>query len=117
VTASPSPASPSRAPSTALSPQGRLFRACAIAEACSWVGLLIGMLFKYVVVFDDIGVKIFGPIHGVLFVAYVVVAVVAARTLRWDARTLVLALVASIPPLATLWFERWAERTGRLSAA
>jgi integral membrane protein len=117
VTASPSPASPSRALSTALSPQGRLFRACAIAEACSWVGLLIGMFFKYVMVFDDIGVKIFGPIHGVLFVAYVVVAVVAARTLRWDARTLVLALVASIPPLATLWFERWAERTGRLSAA
>ena len=80
------------------------------------MGLLIGMVVKYVVVFDDIGVRIFGPIHGVLFLAYVVAGVVAARTLRWDTRTLVLALAASIPPLATLWFERWAQRTGRLDA-
>ena len=113
MAASPSPASPS----PALSVPGRVFQACAIAEACSWAGLLIGMFVKYVVVFDDIGVKIFGPIHGALFVAYVVAAVVAARAFRWDARTLVLALVASIPPLATLWFERWAERSGRLRAA
>jgi integral membrane protein len=103
-------------PSDALSVHGRIFRACAIAEACSWVGLLIGMFVKYVVVFDDIGVRIFGPIHGGLFLAYLVVAVVAHRALRWDGRTLVLALIASVPPLATLWFERWAERTGRLGA-
>ena len=92
------------------------FRIVAVAEACSWLGLLIGMFVKYVVVFDDIGVRIFGPVHGALFVAYVVAAVVAARTYRWNARTLVLALLASIPPLATLWFERWAERTGQLGA-
>jgi integral membrane protein len=91
------------------------FRVVAIAEACSWAGLLIGMLFKYVVVFDDIGVNVFGPIHGALFVAYVVVGLVAARVLRWNLPTTVLALVASIPPLATLWFERWARRRGRLA--
>ena len=108
--------SPSDSLVDALSAHGRVLRACAIAEACSWVGLLIGMFFKYVVVFDDVGVKVFGPIHGVLFLAYVVVAVVAYRALRWDVRTLVLALIASVPPLATLWFERWAERTGRLGA-
>ena len=102
------------ATSTALSRHGRAFRACAIAEACSWAGLLVGMFFKYVVVGDDLGVRIFGPVHGALFVAYVVVSLVVFRPLRWDARTLVLALVASIPPLCTLWFERWAERTGRL---
>jgi integral membrane protein len=78
------------------------------------VGLLIGMFFKYVVVHDEIGVQVFGPIHGALFVAYVVAAVVAARQLRWDLSTLLLALGASIPPLFTLGFERWALRTGRL---
>lgn len=71
-----SPTSPS-----ILSGPARAFRAVAIAEACSWTGLLIGMFFKYVVVFDDIGVKIFGPIHGALFVAYLVVTLVAARRL------------------------------------
>ena len=101
-------------PSTTLSAHGRVFRISAIAEACSWVGLLIGMFFKYVVVGNDLGVKVFGPIHGALFVAYVVCSIVASRALRWDTRTLVLALAASIPPLFTLWFERWAARTGRL---
>ncbi|AEA25803.1 hypothetical protein GCM10023403_35360 [Pseudonocardia benzenivorans] len=100
---------------TRLSGPARAFRAVAIAEACSWLGLLIGMFVKYVVVFDDIGVKIFGPIHGALFVAYLVVTVVAARRLEWSLRTTLLALFASIPPLFTLWFERWAMRTGRLA--
>jgi integral membrane protein len=98
-------------PSTAA----RLFRVVAIAEACSWAGLLVGMLFKYVLTGDDIGVTVFGPIHGALFVGYVLVALLAARVLRWDLRTLVIALVVSVPPLATLWFERWARRTGRLA--
>jgi integral membrane protein len=98
----------------ALPVHGRVFRALAIAEACSWAGLLVGMLFKYVVVHDEIGVQVFGPIHGALFVAYVVAAVAVARPLGWDRRTLLLALAASIPPLCTLWFERWALRTGRL---
>ncbi|MCO1659462.1 DUF3817 domain-containing protein [Pseudonocardia humida] len=95
----------------------RLFRAVAVAEACSWAGLLIGMLFKYVVVGNEIGVQVFGPIHGAMFVAYLVVSVWAARALRWPTSTLVVALLCSIPPLATLWFERRARRTGRLGAA
>jgi integral membrane protein len=99
----------------ALSGPARAFKAVAIAEACSWAGLLVGMFFKYVAVGNEIGVKVFGPIHGALFVAYLVITVVAARRLRWDVRTLLLALVASVPPLFTLWFERWAERTGRLT--
>ena len=90
------------------------FRAVALAEACSWVGLLAGMFVKYVLATSERGVQIFGPIHGGIFVAYVVVALVAARVLRWSAGTTVLALAASIPPLASVWFERRATRTGRL---
>ena len=95
---------------------GQLFRAVAIAEACSWTGLLIGMLFKYVLSDNEIGVKIFGPIHGGIFVAYVLITLVAARVLRWSPGTTLLALAASIPPLVTIVFERWASRTGRLPA-
>lgn len=98
----------------ALSTPARLFRLVAIAEACSWAGLLVGMFFKYVVVQNEIGVQVFGPVHGALFLAYLVVTVVAARALRWGRWTIAAAVVASIPPLATLWFERWATRTGRL---
>ncbi|OZM72101.1 export protein [Amycolatopsis antarctica] len=97
------------------SPVGR-FRLLAVAEAISWAGLLIGMFFKYVAVGDEIGVKIFGPIHGAVFVGYVLVSLLARAPLRWDMRTTVLALVASIPPFGTALFERWAARTGRLDA-
>ncbi|MBW0104040.1 DUF3817 domain-containing protein [Pseudonocardia sp. KRD291] len=92
----------------------RIFRGVAIAEACSWTGLLIGMVFKYLVVFDDIGVTIFGPVHGALFVAYVLVTLLTARTFRWDLRTTVVGLLASIPPLTTIWFGRRVARRGRL---
>lgn len=89
------------------------FRAVALAEACTWVGLLFGMFVKYAGD-SETGVKIFGPLHGGVFVLYVVVALVAARVLRWDARTAFLGLAASVPPLVTLWFDHWATRTGRL---
>jgi integral membrane protein len=90
------------------------FRIVAVAEALSWVGLLIGMYVKYVPETTELGVKVFGPIHGGIFVAYVVVALVASRVLRWSPRTTVLALVCSVPPLATAWFERLATRNGKL---
>jgi integral membrane protein len=90
------------------------FRAVAVAEALSWVGLLAGMYVKYVPGTSELGVQVFGPVHGAVFVVYVVVALVAARVLGWSRWTALLALAASIPPLATVVFERWAVRTGRL---
>ena len=93
------------------------FRAVAIAEAISWIGLLAGMFVKYVPETSEIGVKIFGPIHGAIFVVYVVLAVVASRVLRWSPGTTLLALVASVPPLATVWFERRVTRSGNQPSA
>jgi integral membrane protein len=90
------------------------FRIVAVAEALSWLGLLAGMYVKYVPATTELGVKIFGPIHGGIFLAYVVVALITARALRWSPRTTVLALICSVPPLATVWFERLATRNDRL---
>jgi integral membrane protein len=92
------------------------FRIVAVAEALSWLGLLSGMYVKYVPQTSEAGVQVFGPIHGGIFVAYVVVALVASRLLRWSPGTTLLALAASVPPLMTVLFERWASRTGRLPA-
>lgn len=91
------------------------FRVVATAEALSWAGLLLGMFFKYVVVHDEIGVQVFGPIHGGVFVAYVVSVLVLFRRFGWSRRVTVLALAASVPPFATYAFEVWAQRSGRLS--
>lgn len=91
-----------------------LFRVVAVAEACSWVGLLVGMFFKYVTETGELGVKVFGPIHGGLFVAYVAVTLLIGLSRRWSLGRLVLGLACSVPPLMTLWFDRYAERRGML---
>jgi integral membrane protein len=90
------------------------FRIAAIAEAISWTGLLIGMVFKYLVVHNAAGVHLFGPIHGVLFLVYVALAIVVWRRQHWSTTVGVVALLASIPPYGSVVFERWATRTGRL---
>ncbi|WP_088979712.1 DUF3817 domain-containing protein [Micromonospora coxensis] len=95
----------------------RLFVAAAIAEACSWLALLVGMAVKYGPPADEIGVKIFGPVHGALFVAYGLLVLVMARTHRWSLMVTAVALVCSVPPFATLFFERWAKRRGLLDPA
>ena len=93
------------------------FRRVAIAEAISWTGLLIGMLFKYLLSDNEIGVKIFGPIHGGIFVVYVVTVLAVRGPLRWSWPVTLAALAASVPPLFTWFFEIWAVRTGRIDAA
>jgi integral membrane protein len=90
------------------------FRVVAVAEALSWLGLLAGMYVKYVLQTSEVGVQVFGPVHGGIFLAYVAAALLAGRVLRWSAGTMLLALIASVPPLTTVWFERWATRRGRL---
>jgi integral membrane protein len=93
------------------------FRAVAIAEAVSWAGLLIGMFFKYVVIEHEVGVQVFGPVHGIIFMVYVAVTLVTWGALRWSTGTGVLAVLASVPPFGSWVFERWAARHGRLDPA
>ncbi|GII23985.1 DUF3817 domain-containing protein [Planosporangium mesophilum] len=88
----------------------RAFRLIAAAEACSWLGLLIGMLFKYSLTHNPVGVKVFGPIHGMLFLAYLATLLVVAQRERWSRARLVVGAGAAVPPFASLIFERWVAR-------
>ncbi|TRW78885.1 DUF3817 domain-containing protein [Mycolicibacterium sp. 018/SC-01/001] len=91
------------------------FRLIAFAEALSWIGLLAGMYFKYLgTPRTEIGVKIFGPIHGGVFIAFVIAAVFTGMALRWRPGTWLLALLGSIVPLGSVIFLIWADRTGRM---
>lgn len=92
------------------------FRIIAFAEAVTWVGLLTGMYFKYLgTPRTEIGVKIFGMAHGVVFIAFVVTAVLVGIAFKWSLMTSLLALLGSIVPLGSVIFLMWAERTGRTS--
>ena len=90
----------------------------ALAEAVSWVGLLIGMYFKYLgTPRTEIGVKVFGMVHGLVFIAFVVAGLLVGMAVRWTLGTWLLALLASIVPLCSVIFLIWADRTGRMGAA
>ena len=91
------------------------FRLMAFAEAVSWVGLLLGMYFKYLgTPRTEIGVKVFGPAHGGIFIAFVVAALLVGIGTKWAPGTWLLALLGSIVPLGSVIFLIWADRTGRL---
>ena len=92
-----------------------LLRRVARAEAVTWALLLLGMFVKYVLAWTDLGVRVFGMLHGVVFLAYCVVAVFVATNQRWRAGTTLVALASAVPPFATAWFERHARRRGLLA--
>lgn len=90
------------------------FRVVAVAEALSWAGLLIGMYVKYVPETTELGVQIFGPIHGAIFMVYLAVTALAWRTFDWSRQTAFWAAAAAVPPFATVPFEMIADRRGLL---
>ena len=93
------------------------FRVVALAEAVSWVGLLVGMYFKYLgTPRTEIGVKVFGMAHGLIFIAFVVAALMVGIAARWTIGTWLLALLASVVPLCSVIFLIWADGSGRMSA-
>jgi integral membrane protein len=105
------------APPDTIAPPGSLFRLVARAEAVTWALLLTGMFLKYVTRTTEVGVQLGGMLHGVVFVAYVVVSLAVAVDARWSAGRTVVALLSAVPPFATLWFERSADRRRDLPAA
>ncbi|MGY2125275.1 DUF3817 domain-containing protein [Nocardia gipuzkoensis] len=97
-----------------LSTVAKRFRFIAVLEAISWFLLIIGMVFKRIPEPVLWPVKVFGMTHGIVFVLFVISAIVAARELGWNLKTTALALLSSIPPFCTVLFEVWAVRTGHL---
>jgi integral membrane protein len=75
------------------------------------------MYFKYLgSPRTEIGVKVFGMAHGLVFIAFVVVALLVGMAYKWTVSTWLLALLASIVPLASVIFLIWVDRTGRVGA-
>lgn len=96
-----------------LSTAAKRFRFVAVLEAITWAVLLVAMVVKRVFDNED---AIFWPgmVHGIVFVAFLVIALLTAYVLRWSVGVTLLALVSSIPPFGTLVFEWWARRAGHL---
>lgn len=93
----------------------RLFSLASAIEAVTWAGLLVGMFLKYGTQTTEMGVWLFGRLHGIGFLLYLAVALLAAWRLRWPWWATGLALLAAIPPLATIPVHFILQRKGVLA--
>lgn len=91
------------------------FAVTAVVEAVTWAGLLVGMLLEHVLHVTDLGVFVFGRLHGAAFLLYCGAAVLTWWCRRWHPVTGLVALAAGVPPFGTVVFERWARRRGLLT--
>lgn len=74
--------------------------------------LLVAMPLKYFAGQPN-AVSIVGAAHGFLWIAYLLVLVLAWRALRWPIKTAFLGVVASVVPLGPWWFESYLRRSDR----
>jgi integral membrane protein len=90
-----------------------LARVVSVAEATSFLLLLVATGVKYGADAPG-GVRVLGPVHGALFIAYCVLIPYVAITHRWRLRRALLALGASVLPLAPFFVERaWLRDASR----
>lgn len=84
----------------------KLFKYTAIVEGWSYLILLfIAVPLKRL--FDmPLAVRIFGSIHGFLFVAFCLFLVLAWTDEKWSIKKVGLAFVSSLVPFGTFWFDR-----------
>tara|TARA_R110002073_G_scaffold279026_1_gene442851 strand:- start:91539 stop:91814 length:276 start_codon:yes stop_codon:yes gene_type:complete len=82
------------------------FRVVSVLEGLSYIVLLfIAVPIKYLGD-DESYVKMFGMPHGLLFVAYIVLAFLLKSELNWKAKTFWIILAASIIPFGTFYVEK-----------
>lgn len=82
------------------------FRLIALLEGVSYILLLfIATPIKYLNG-DPQYVKLLGMPHGILFMAYIVLAIWLKPDYNWNQRTFVTVLVASIIPFGTFYVDK-----------
>lgn len=83
----------------------QLFRLIAFLEGVSYILLLfIATPIKYLSN-DPQFVKMLGMPHGILFIAYIVLAIIISKKMQWSNSILAKVLLASIIPFGTFYVE------------
>lgn len=84
----------------------KLFRIVALLEGISYILLLfIATPVKYFLE-DESYVKMLGMPHGVLFIAYIILAFLLKTPMKWSDKTFNIVLLSSILPFGTFYVEK-----------
>lgn len=99
--------------------QGALTRYRIIAWIVGVVLLvlvLVGVPLKYIGGNDSV-VAVVGPVHGFLFMVYVVLTFDLARRAKWPFTRMILVMLAGTIPFLSFWAERKVSHTWAPQAA
>jgi integral membrane protein len=93
----------------------RNFRYVALVEATTFLALLVASLVKNTGG-GETGVQILGPIHGLLFIAYVVIALQLREPEGWTTKQTIWILVGAVLPFGGYVVDWWLLRRERSGA-
>ena len=85
----------------------RNFRYVALAEAVSFLILIVASIVKRTADDADIGVTIMGPIHGALFVLYILFAYSLREPQNWTGKQTGLIMLGAVLPFGGFVVDRW----------
>ena len=81
-----------------------VFRLVAILEGVSYILLLIATPIKYIL-HNEQYVKALGMPHGILFILYVLLAILIQKQMKWNNTNLMIIIIASIIPFGTFYID------------
>lgn len=87
----------------------KTFRVVALTEATSFLLLLIATVLKHAAD-APLGVTILGPIHGLLFVGYVLIALNLRDEQGWSGKETGYILLGAVIPFGGYAVDRWLAR-------
>jgi len=90
----------------------RNFRYVALVEATTFLALLVASVVKNTGG-SETGVQILGPIHGLLFIAYVVMALQLRTQCGWTNKQTFWILVGAVVPFGGYVVDWWLARRER----
>lgn len=91
------------------------FRRIALLEATTFLILLVASVIKNTGG-SEIGVKILGPIHGLLFVVYVLMVWQLHAEAGWTRKQTIWILVGAVLPFGGYVVDWWLARRERVAA-
>ena len=82
------------------------FRIISFLEGVSYLLLLfIGTPIKYLQG-NEAYVKMLGMPHGILFMLYIVLAIVLRKEMKWDSKSFTIILLCAIIPFGTFYVDK-----------
>jgi integral membrane protein len=93
----------------------RNLRYVALVEATSFLALLVATFFKEAQDSSagSTAVSILGPIHGIIFLAYIFLAITLRPTQGWSIGTTLGILVGAVIPFGGYYVDWWLSKNAR----